>query len=71
MLPKQLNGKLVEFFKFAAITGFIVTATLIININFKVFRSVFKDRTYRFFWLFLILAILPLLLIVYIFTLLF
>jgi hypothetical protein len=70
-MKKAISNDVLSFFRFAAITGFIVTATLIINLNFKVFRRVFKEKTYRFFWLFLILAIVPLLLIVYIFTLLF
>ncbi|MFV1917190.1 MAG: hypothetical protein ACC618_01750 [Patescibacteria group bacterium] len=60
-----------EFLRLAALIGFIATATLLLNLNFKVFRDVFKERTITFFWLYLLMIIVPILLILYLFSLLF
>jgi len=60
-----------DFLRFTAFFGFIVTATLIINLNFRAFKIVFKENTRKYWWLFLISAMAPMLIIIYIFSLLF
>jgi len=63
--------QLVEVFKFSAITGFIISATLIINLSHKTFTNLFKEKTATYYWLFLLMMIIPLLFIIFIFSLLF
>jgi apolipoprotein N-acyltransferase len=66
MLPKASI-----FLEYSAIMGLIVTTVLIININNKAFNYVFKENSKRFFWLFMILSTIPLLIFIYLFTVLF
>lgn len=51
-----------------ALGGFLTASTLIIGINFKVFNNIFKENSRKFWWLFLVSAIIPILLVLYIFS---
>lgn len=57
--------------KYGAIIGLIVVTTLIINLHFLGFKSVFKTKTVTYWWLFSMIIIIPLMLFLYIFSLLF
>jgi len=54
--------------KSMALAGFLIAATLIIGINFKVFNNIFKEKTTNYWWLFLITAMVPIALVLYMFT---
>lgn len=71
VVARELSPEISQFLRFSSLTGFIVVTTLIINLNFKAFRFVFKEKTGHYWWLFLLLALVPLGLIMFIFTLLF
>jgi hypothetical protein len=68
---KQLDPRLVEFVRFSALVGFIVTATLVINLNHRAFKSVFKEKAKSYWGLFFLLALVPLLLVFYFFSIIF
>jgi len=51
-----------------SLAGFLVTATLIIGLNFKIFTNIFKDRASRYWWLFLGISIVPILVAIYLYT---
>lgn len=70
-MGKLLNSQINNFLEFTAFLGFLVTATLFINLNFKGFKTVFREKTLNYWWLFILLTVAPLLVIIYIFTLLF
>jgi len=63
--------KTLQVFKYGAVAGFLVTTTLIINLNNKAFNSVFKGKTKSYFWFFLLVSLIPLLVFIYIFSALF
>lgn len=70
-MTESINTKLKDFVEFVAFLGFLVTATLLINLNFRGFKFVFGEKVRSYWWLFLLLTIVPLLVILYIFSLLF
>lgn len=69
--PIIIPNEVRQFLHYSAITGFIVVATLVINLNHKAFNYVMKDHSKKYWWLFVILAIIPLSLFLYAFTFLF
>ena len=60
--------KAAGFLKYGAMLGFLVTTILIINLNNKAFKFVFKDHAKRYFWFFMLLSLIPLLAFIYLFT---
>jgi len=62
---------MLELIRIIAIAGFVATATLVVSLNFKAFNQVFQSQTNKLWWLFLLLMIFPLMLILYIFSLIF
>jgi len=60
-----------EFLKFSAFTGFIVSSTLLANLNFKTFKRILGDKSSKYWWLMGILMIIPLLIVLFTFSLLF
>ncbi|MCX7928621.1 MAG: hypothetical protein N2558_02965 [Patescibacteria group bacterium] len=60
-----------QFLKIGAIAGFIAAATLIININYKGFNYLFKDKATKYWWVFVIACVIPFLVILYMFTIIF
>lgn len=71
ILPVSIPEELMQFIHYSAITGFIVVTVLIINLNHKAFDYVLKDNSKKFWWLFVILAVIPLSLFLYAFTFIF
>lgn len=67
----ETSTQLANIIKFAAFIGLIVFTTIIVSLNFRVFRVIFKERATSFWWLFLILSIIPLLMLLSLFTLIF
>lgn len=67
VIPREV----MQFLYYSAIAGFIVVATLIINLNHKAFNYVLKDNAKRYWWIFVIIAVIPLSLFLYAFTLIF
>lgn len=67
VIPQEV----MQFLHYSAIVGFIVVATLLINMNHKAFNYVMKDNAKRYWWLFVIIAVIPLSLILYVFTFIF
>jgi len=68
---KSIPPEFTEFLRYSAITGFIVVTTLLINLNHKTFRYVLKDNARKYWWLFVVFAVVPLLLFLYVFTFIF
>jgi len=66
-----IPNQVMQFVHISAITGFIVVSTLVINMNYKIFNYVLKDNAKKYWWLFVTLAVIPLMLFLYTFTLLF
>lgn len=60
-----------EVLKVTAAAGFVTASVLLISLNHKVFKFIFKEKTASYWWLFTVLTVFPLLLILYIFSLLF
>jgi hypothetical protein len=71
LIPIPIPEEVRQLIHYSAITGFIVFATLLINLNHKAFNYVMKDNAKRYWWLFVIIALIPLSLFLYIFSLLF
>lgn len=46
----------------AVFGGFLTATTLIVGINFKIFNLVFKDSVKKYWWLFFLSALVPLML---------
>ncbi|OGM25115.1 hypothetical protein A2962_02320 [Candidatus Woesebacteria bacterium RIFCSPLOWO2_01_FULL_39_61] len=69
--PDVFPREFLEFVRYGAITGFIAVTTLVININHKAFNTIFREKARSFWWLFVISGIIPLLLFLYAFTLIF
>jgi hypothetical protein len=63
--------EVMQFIRYSAITGFIIIATLLINLNHKAFNYVLKDNAKKYWWLFVIMAVIPLSLFLYAFTFIF
>ncbi len=68
---KMLPPQLMEFFRFSAIAGLIAAVTLLINLHYSAFRYIFKERTKTYWWLFIVMTVIPLFLFLYVFSLLF
>ena len=71
IVGRELSPEISQFLRLSSFIGFMVTATFIINLNFKTFRSVFKEKTGHYWWLFLLITLIPLMVIIYLFSLLF
>jgi len=71
MLPVVFTDKIVQFIRFSAILGFIIFATFVINFNNKAFNYVLKEKAKKFWWLFILISIVPLLLFLYLFSIIF
>ena len=62
------SPEFLAFVRYGAITGFICVSVLIINLNHKLFNTVFRDSAKRFWWLFVLISLVPFLVIIYIFN---
>jgi hypothetical protein len=60
--------KSMQFLRYGAMLGFFVVSILIINLNNKAFRFVFREHAKTYFWFFLLLSIIPLLVFIYLFN---
>src|SRR3972149_5607418 len=69
--PQAFVNQTLSLFKYGAMLGFLVATVLLMNLNNKAFKYVFKDRAKSYFWFFLLLSVIPLLVFIYIFNLLF
>ena len=54
--------------KTIALVGFLITATLIVGLNFKIFTNIFKDKVSHYWWLFLMISAVPILVALYIYS---
>lgn len=63
-LPIQTQNVL----KTIALLGFLITATLIVGLNFKIFTNIFKDKASHYWWLFLVISAVPILVAIYIYA---
>lgn len=61
----------IEVIKIAGFAGFLVSSTLLVGVHFKIFKFVFGDSAADYWWLFLFSALIPLFLMLYLFSLLF
>jgi len=57
--------------KSVSFLGFLITATLIVGLNFKIFTNIFKDKASNYWWLFLVISTVPILVALYIYTIFF
>jgi hypothetical protein len=57
---EAIDPKLSDFLTTAVFIGFLTTTTLVVGLNFKVFKFVFKDNIGKYWWLFLLSALIPL-----------
>lgn len=55
----QVNQAGYEIIKFGALAGFIAASTILINLNYKAFNSVFQKKTKMVWFLFFVMAALP------------
>ncbi len=67
----SLESGIGSFLKTSVFAGFLVTTTLIVGLNFKIFKFVFKDSILKYWWAFMLVSLIPLFLLLYFFTLLF
>ncbi len=67
----NLNSAFVAILKFGAMLGFIICSTLVVGLNFKAFKRIFEERTATMWWLFLGISVIPFVMMVGIFTMLF
>lgn len=65
------SADFLNFLKVSAIIGLIVTTVLIINLNYHAFNLVFKERNKLFWTLFFTMVLIPLLVLLYLFTIFF
>lgn len=68
---ESLLNAFYEFFRIGAIAGFVAAFTLLINLNYKGFNYLFKDKTTKYWWVFVVACVIPFLVIMYIFTIIF
>jgi hypothetical protein len=54
--------------KSVSFVGFLITATLLVGLNFKIFNNIFKDNAKNYWWLFLVISAVPILVAIYIYT---
>lgn len=64
----DITLKATQFLRYGAMLGFFVTSILVINLNNKAFRYVFKSHARSYFWFFMLLSIIPLLVFIFLFT---
>lgn len=57
--------------KFGAMIGFVICSVLVISLNYSVFKRIFKERTNSMWWLFLSITVIPFVVMIGIFTILF
>ncbi|OGM15984.1 hypothetical protein A2V56_04450 [Candidatus Woesebacteria bacterium RBG_19FT_COMBO_42_9] len=57
-----------ETLRAVALGGFLTASTLIIGINFKVFNNIFKENAHKYWWLFLVSAVIPVAVVLFIFS---
>ena len=57
--------------RFAAFAGFVVATTLFMNLNYRGFEKVFRGKTKSYWWLFIILTLIPALFTLFLFSMLF
>lgn len=67
----KIDPRIMEVVRISSITGFLAAVTILINVNFKVYKRIFKDRAKSYWWLFLLSSVVILALFLYIFSLLF
>lgn len=67
----NVDSQILEIIKFASSAGFLICLTLIAGLNFKIFKSLLKDKFQKFWWVFVISSVFPLLVFLFIFTVLF
>ena len=69
---ETFSQQIQSFFKFSAVVGFLATTTLLINLNHFTFQRVFGEgKSKSFWWLFVLFSVIPLLVILYIFNIVF
>lgn len=51
-----------------ALLGFLITATLIVGLNFKIFTNIFKEKASHYWWLFLVISAVPILVAIYMYA---
>lgn len=68
ILATFIPHEILIFFRYSAILGFICVATLVINLNHNLFNKVMSDNAKTFWWLFVIISVVPLLVIIYVFN---
>lgn len=71
MPTEFINSPAFQMIKVASVLGLIICSTLLVALNFKFFSKVFKERTASLWWLFLIISIVPFLVMLGVFTVLF
>ena len=69
--PELVPSEILEFLRYSAIVGFISTATIVINLNNKAFKRILGENAARLWWLFVLLAVIPLFVFLYLFNLIF
>ena len=58
-------------FRATVIAGFVTASVLLININHRTFKWVLKEKSITYWWLFTVLTIVPLLMILQVFSIFF
>jgi len=58
-------------FRVTAIAGFVTSSVLLVNINHRAFKWVLKEKSKTYWWLFTVFTVVPLLVILQIFSLFF
>jgi hypothetical protein len=58
-------------FRTTAIAGFVTASVLLININHRAFKWVLKEKSITYWWLFTVFTIVPLLMILQVFSIFF
>lgn len=56
----MFNSELSDFLTTAIFLGFLTATTLVVGFNFKIFKFIFKDNVKKYWWLFLLTALIPL-----------
>ena len=64
LVPPQI----MTFVRYTAIAGFIAIVPLVINLDYKAFSLVFKEKTITYWWFFVVLTIVPLMVLLYAFS---
>ncbi|QQS38903.1 hypothetical protein IPM62_06010 [Candidatus Woesebacteria bacterium] len=67
----NFNANVVTLIRLAAYVGLIFFTTVFVSLNFKTFKMLFKESTKSYWWLFLIISVIPLMILLSIFSLVF